>query len=180
MNTPPPIPPVISPAPTITYELTRWDLFANSMTIVLRNRLLQVLILATFLVNGCLILLPKLRTDSISSIVLSAVLLAISLAACIFLFQTVMSLAIAFVLKQKGVVGQHTLAVTEQGLVERTEFNETLHKWPSVCRILSLFGYWYIYVGDSNAHQVPKRCFPPQQIDSFIADLRGHAKHLGN
>jgi len=73
------------------------------------------------------------------------------------------------------VVGRHVLEITEEGLIERTDYNETLHRWPSIGRILSLCGYLYIYVSDTNAHQVPKGCFSPQEIETFEADLRTRA-----
>jgi hypothetical protein len=88
----------------------------------------------------------------------------------------VFGLATAFLFKQRGVVGKHVLQITEQGLVESTDFNESLHKWPSVCRILSLWGYLYIYVSDMNTHQVPKRYFSPQEIADFEGELRARAK----
>ena len=42
------VPPRIVQHPTITYRITRWDLFANHMTIWMRNRILQVIIVLFF------------------------------------------------------------------------------------------------------------------------------------
>lgn len=179
MNAPPPIPRATPASRTITYELTRWDVFANSMTVVLRNRLLQWIIPLALLLNGAIILLPKLGKATLLQLAFDAVGLVIGFGVFLLFCQTLMALLIAFLLKQRGLVGQHTLMITEEGLIERTDFNETLHKWASVCRVMSLFGYVYIYVGDLNSHPVPKRCFNPQEIDSFVADVRNRATHLG-
>jgi hypothetical protein len=178
MNTPPDIPPVIGIQKAIVYELTRWDVFANWMTVILRNRILQVFVLATLLFNGWLILAPRFGTHSIAHFSFDTLVYLTGFLGCILFFQAVLGLANAFIPKHRGVVGQHVLEITEQGLVERTDCNETLHRWPSICRILSLWGYVYIYVSDSNSHQVPKRCFPRSEINRFVADLRQRAKQM--
>ena len=141
MNTPPELPPVISPRRVITYEITRWDLFTNFLTIFLRNRVIQVLLLAALIFNGWLTLGPSLTTRPFSSTVFEAAAFILVFVGVLVSFQTIIGLATAFLLKQRGVVGQHTLEIAEHGLIERTEFNETLHKWPSIGRIISVCGY---------------------------------------
>jgi hypothetical protein len=175
MDTPPEIPPIIGNK-AITYELTRWDVFANWMTVILRNRILQVFVLATLFLNGWLLLGPRFGTYSLAHLVFDSLVYLVVFFGFIAFFQVVLGLANAFIPKHRGVVGRHVLEITEQGLVERTDCNETLHRWPSICRILSLWGYVYIYVGDSNSHQVPKRCFSPSEIDGFVADVRQRAE----
>ena len=172
MSAPPEIPPVIRPHKAITYELTRWDVFANWMTVIFRNRILQVFVLVTLLFNGWIILAPKFSTHSFSRLLFDTLVYLMEFLGCIAFFQVALGLANAFIPKHRGVLGQHVLEITEQGLVERTDCNETLHRWPSICRILSLWGYLYVYVSDTNSHQIPKRCFSPQEMDSFEADLR--------
>jgi hypothetical protein len=176
MNGPPPIPPIISPHRVICYELTRWDLFANWMTVIIRNRILQIFVLVALILNGLLILGPGLATRPFFRTVFDGAVYLVGFLGFLAAVQCILALANAFLLKQRGVVGRHALEITEQGLIERTDCNETLHRWPSICRILSLGGYLYIYVSDNNSHQVPKRCFSPQEIDSLLVDLRQHAK----
>ncbi len=176
MNNPPELPPVIGPRVGITYELTRWDLFANSMTVILRNRILQVFVIVAFIFNGWVTLAPGLLTRPIFYTALAGIIFLIEFGGFLALCMCVFGLASSFLLRQRGLVGKHVLRITDQGLVESTDFNESLHKWPSVCRILSLWGYLYIYVSDMNTHQVPKRCFSPQEIADFEAALRAHAK----
>jgi hypothetical protein len=175
MNTPPAIPPVVHPRRAIRYQLTRWDIFANWMTVILRNRMLQAFVLVALIVNAWLVLSPGFGTRPFSGLVFEGVGYIIGFVAILALAQCVMGMATAFLLKQRGVVGEHILEITEQGLIERTDCNETLHKWSSVCRIQSLGPYLYIYVGDNNSHQVPKRCFSAEELSSFEAALRMHA-----
>lgn len=184
MNTPPiltaapPVLPVPSAESTITYELTRCDLFINSMTVALRSRLVQIILLLAFLINGALILIPQVGKASLLELVLTGAGLVIGIVLIVLFFQVIMAFAIAFLMKQNGVVGRHTLAVTEAGLIERTDFNETLHKWPSIIRVMSLLGSVYIYVGEQNSHQVPRRCFSPAELDGFMSKLRAHCPQL--
>ena len=180
MNMPPEVPPLIVPHRMITYQLTRWDLFANWFTIFLRSRILQVFLIAIMILNAGLILGPGLRTRPVSHTVFEGVIYLIGLVGVLIVFQGMLGFANAFLLKQRGLVGQHVLEITEQGLVERTEFNETLHKWSSICRILSIWGYLFIYVSDNNSHQVPKRGFSSQEISEFEKDLRAHAQRTGS
>ena len=175
MTTPPQIPPAISPHRTISYELTRWDVFVHWMTVILRNRILQVFVPAALIVDGWLVLAPNFGSQSGSAFLLDTLIYIISFLGSIVFIQVVLGLANAFMLKHRGVVGRHILEITEEGLVERTDCNEALHRWPSICRIVSLFGYLYIYVSDDNSHLVPKRRFPPQEIEGFETDLRNRA-----
>jgi hypothetical protein len=176
MNNPPEIPPVIGHRLEIAYELTRWDLFANYMTVIFRNRILQVFVIVALIFNGWVTLAPGLLTRPISYTVLAGIIFLIVFGGLLALCMGALGLATSFLLKQRGLVGKHVLRISDQGLVESTEFNESLHKWPSVCRILSLWGYLYIYVSDMNTHQVPKRCFSPKEIADFEAALRAYAK----
>ena len=83
--------------------------------------------------------------------------------------------AMAFLLPQRGIICEHTLEITDEGLVETTEMNRTMHKWSSVLRIMNIFGYLFVYVGDQNAHQVPRRCIPLDQMTNFERELRARA-----
>lgn len=181
MNPPPVIasvPPVLAAGESLTYELTRGDLFVNSMTVALRNRMLQIIIGLAFVINAALILGPQIGKSPLWQLALTAVGLVIGISVTVLFFQGIMAVAIAFVMKQHGVVGQHTLTITPEGLRETTEFNDTVHKWPLIQRVMPLFGSVYIYVGDQNSHQVPRRNVPPGQLERFLAALRAHCPQL--
>lgn len=172
------VPPVISPRNAITYTLTRWDLVANWMLILFRNRILQVFVLLAWAFNGWLQLADGGMSRSLGMTVFYGLLYSVSFFGFCALVQALLGLAHAFLVNQHGIVGQHTLEITAQGLIERTEFNETLHRWSSICRLVSVGGYLFIYVGGTNSHQVPTRYFSSEDIDRFKADLRRHAEKL--
>lgn len=180
MSAPTDVPPAMGVQKTISYELTRWDLLVNWMTVLFRNRILQVFVLLGLLFNIGLALVPKLGTYSIVSLIFLIVVYFVGFFGFLIFFLTILGLANAFLPKHRGVLGRHVLESKEEGLVERTDYNETLHRWPSIVRVLSLWGYVYIYVTDSNAHVVPRRCFPPAEIDSFVADVRRRAKQASS
>ena len=157
--------------PSITYNLTRGDLFCGLMTIVFRNRMLQVMIVSLIVFSEVLVVFG-LGARLFSSTIVLMVVLAFALCLGIFISQALLALAMAYLPKERGVVGEHTLEITEQGLIERTEFNESLHMWPAMYRIVSQLGYLYIYVSYSVYHQVPKRRVDAQQMAAFENELR--------
>jgi len=175
MNSESGVPPVLGRHPTITYELTRWDVFVQFSTLVLRNRLLQVFVVGALMVEGWLILGPMVGKHSLAQLIVSG--MAGLLPFFVFLAITLFGVASlnAFIPKHRGVLGSHTMEITEEGLVERTAYNASLHRWDSVCRICHLFGYAYIYVGSDNIYLVPKRSLPPSEIDGFIAEVSRRA-----
>ena len=94
------------------------------------------------------------------------------------LFITTALLTTLFVLcrTHRGVLGEHTLTVTEEGLVETTEHNESLHRWSAYHRTQRSGAYLFLYVNDTMAHVVPLRR-PPLEGDaaSFEASVRARA-----
>jgi len=164
------------PNRSLTYELTRSDVFVHWMTVILRNRILQVFLVVALIFNAWIILAHGLTTRPLSRTIFDALVYVAGFLGFLLAVQGVLGLANAFLLKQRGVVGRQTLEISDQGLIERTDCNETLHRWHSVCRIVSLGPYLYIYVGDNNSHPVPKRYFSLQEIDSFLGDLRRHSE----
>lgn len=175
MEKPPDVPPLLTPQRVITYNLTRWDLVVNSVTLLLRNRVIQVMVPVFLILNGALIVGPGAADRPLSHTVISAVVFAVAFIGLILLVLLLLGLATAFLFKQRGVVGRHVLEITDRGLIERTDYNETVHRWDSVCRIMNSCGYLFIYVSDMNSHQVPKCCFSPSEIAAFETDLRAHA-----
>jgi len=117
-----------------------------------------------------------LRADAIPYLIFFTSVIFLGFLGILTTFPLALGLANSSIPKYRGLIGRHHLEITEQGLVERTDYNETLHRWPSIGRIVTLWGYVYIYVSDSNLHQVPRRYFQPSEIDSFVAELRRRAE----
>jgi len=162
---------------SIIYELTRGDLFIGFMTIILRNRMLQVMVLSFLVISEITIVVFGIGSSLFPSTTPRCIFYAILFSVLMLLSQAALALAMAYLPKERGVVGQHTLEITEQGLVERTKFNESLHKWPGIYRIVSQFGYLYIYVSYGVYHQVPKRRVLTQEMHGFETQLRARVSN---
>jgi len=168
-------PPVINRPRAITYEVSRLDLFTNYLTIFARNWIVQIAILIFLVLKGSQIFMSGI---SESPLILAAAITLLELAGylvVLIVLQVIFGLATAYLMSHRGVLGKHTLEITDAGLIERTEFNEALNKWNSIGRVVSMFGYLYIYVSDFNFHQVPKRGLNAQEAADFEAELRARS-----
>lgn len=99
-----------------------------------------------------------------------------------FLETRLMRRAILKLLKEekpgKGLLGKHTMIVSEEGLVERTAVGESRTSWAGVDRIEQNAEYIFIYTSAAAAHVVPKRAFGDgQAAEDFYRRVRtGTAK----
>jgi len=163
---------------TITFSLTRWDLFAAQGSTCLHNRVIQVVLLLGLIIVEWVVL-DSARPDSPGLLLFTGLGVVIAFLCLVAVPLGLALFALAFLFKHRGVLGEHVLEITERGLVERTEFNEALAKWPAIRRIRTTRRYLYVYVSDFNFHAVPKRRFSKQQMAAFEADLRAHAVKIG-
>lgn len=92
---------------------------------------------------------------------------------------TLMIAAQSILRRDKGVIGEHTLEITDEGLVESTEVNRSLSNWRTPFRIRETRRYVYIYISCGSAHVVPK-AKPPLEgsVTEFIAELRSRIENF--
>ena len=70
--------------------------------------------------------------------------------------------------KKSGVLGVHHYSLSEQGLEERTDANETLQKWVGIQSITKLPNYILFRINDYLFHIVPRRAFAAnEEFNSF-------------
>jgi hypothetical protein len=83
----------------------------------------------------------------------------------------------SFFRRDQGVLGEHTLEITDEGLIESTAVNRSVFHWTTSFRIRETKRYARIYVSDSNYHLVPK-FRPPSEgsADGFLHALRAKIK----
>jgi hypothetical protein len=92
-------------------------------------------------------------------------------------FNVLIHLAWVFVNKNRGVTGMHEYEIQEHGLLERTEFNQSLYSWAGFHKIFSTRGFFFVYVTDNNVHYFPWSAFPSvQQAQQFLAEIRSRSK----
>jgi hypothetical protein len=157
----------------VHYRLGRWDMFGCSVNFCLHNRLVQaVFLLGLLFIEWIVISDAYSESESIWPVVMAAVMAPIIVLCVVGLLGSLVLVLISFLFSHKGILGEHTLEITDRGLLERTEFNETLVKWRGIGRVHSSARYVYIYVSDFNYYAVPKRQFTVEYINAFEATLR--------
>jgi len=158
---------------TIEYEIRKIDLFAAHISAVIRSRLLMLFIgILPIPMIWSTLTSPEVKGQSIAVKVLTAIVIYLAFLALFFFWQTLWALGSILFRKYRGVLGRHTLQITDEGLIERTDVNEAIHKWAGVHKIVSGPKYLYIYVTELNAHMVPKRYFTSHGIEGFEGELR--------
>jgi hypothetical protein len=81
--------------------------------------------------------------------------------------------------KAKGVIGEHTLEVTNEGLLQTTDYHTLLHRWSECHRIKQSLGFLWIYVSDSGAHVVPlSRPLTEGDLALFVEHVRSKVKNV--
>ena len=71
----------------------------------------------------------------------------------------------------KGMLGEHELEITEDGIIERSPYNETRTAWGAVERIESTPDHTFIYAGSMMAHVIPHSRINEGDYKAFLAQL---------
>lgn len=87
--------------------------------------------------------------------VIATVVMVCFMAVAQFAFQTLW----VFISNNRGVLGEHELEIRDEGLVERTAYNESLHRWTGFQKIGMSRKYLFVFVTDNNVEYVPLRIF---------------------
>lgn len=72
----------------------------------------------------------------------------------------------------KGMLGPHELEIDPQGIIERTDMNESRTAWRGVDRIVETEDYAFIYISAIMAHVIPKHATTTDDPTAFIARAR--------
>jgi hypothetical protein len=76
---------------------------------------------------------------------------------------------------QRGVLGEHHLELSPEGVRERTAFNDSLTSWAAIHEVERTEHAVHLTLGPASAHILPVRCFvSPQEADAFAAEARRH------
>jgi hypothetical protein len=75
--------------------------------------------------------------------------------------------------KNKGLIGDHAITITEEGLRETTQVSESRSTWTGIERIVENEEYVFIYISAYQAHVIPKRAFASEKDSKkFIEQAR--------
>lgn len=162
----PPTPPAIeaSQPQSVRYSLTRGDILRWQFYLLIRNRVLICfgLIVSLFLVWNDL-RTPALATQSTGFKIFYALVFPVLMFCGVGLATMILMACMVLFKKYRGLLGDHELEIRKDGLVERTEVNESLHRWEGFHKVICTRRYLYIYVTDNNVHIVPRRYLTSEQ-----------------
>jgi YcxB-like protein len=170
--TPPPIPPVIdAPRRTVRYSITRWDILRWQFYLLIRNRVLIVFgLIASLALVWNDLRTPEMSTRPVGFKVFYAGFFTGAMF-CVVGFGTMAITSCMIMFKKyRGFLGDHELEIREDGLVERTDVNESVHRWAGFHKLVATGRYLYIYVTDNNVHIVPRRYFASEQEQRAFQD----------
>ena len=168
-------PPVI--AHSIRFTLNRWDVLRCRLWVVAHNyKLMSFIVLMSLAIPALTYSKPEgIRYPLVYCVVYFVILAALMLVLNV-VFQIVFQVFWLFANKNRGVVGEHELVILEAGLMEKTPFNESLHRWAGFHKIAVSRNYLFVFVTDNNVHYIPHSAFASKEdADSFRAELQRRA-----
>ena len=163
----------------IRFNLTRFDLFKARTATLIANRPVQIILMliAVFCsVSG--FTAEAVAGKSVGYRVLYAGIETLFVIGFGFFCATLLILLQCFTGKGKGVVGEHTLEATDEGLLETTAYHTLLHRWSGCHKMKQSIGFLWIYVADAGAHIVPlKRPLKEGDLSLFVDQVRSKVKN---
>jgi hypothetical protein len=171
--TPPSVPPVIDTVrrTTVRYSITRWDILRWQFYLLIRNRVLIVFLLIVSL--GLVwndLRTPEMSARPVGFKILYAVFFTAAMFCSVGFVTTALTACMVMFKKHRGFLGDHELEIRDDGLIERTDINESVHRWAGFHKIVTTGRYLYIYVTDNNVHIVPRRYFASEQEQRTFQD----------
>jgi hypothetical protein len=158
----------------IRFSLTRFDLFKARTAALMSSRPLQVLLLLIAAFSG----FSGFTAESAASKTVGYRIFSASLQIFIvlgfgFCCATLLNAWLSFTAKAKGVIGEHTIEVTDEGLLETTDYNTSLHRWSGFHKMKQSSGFLWIYVTETMAHIVPlERPLLEGDLSLFVDQVR--------
>jgi hypothetical protein len=154
---------------TIRYSLGRTDLWRLQMYGLSRHRVVLGFLLVAGTLAACfLVREPDIAPRSLAFKIAFTVLFDVLFLCCVFVMQAVLSALTILLGKHRGLLGEHFLEVRDDGLLERTDFNESLHRWAGFHKVRATRSSLYLYVTETLVHMVPLRYFAsPADAEAF-------------
>lgn len=147
------------------------DLFRARVRSLFQNRFIQLFYCGL----GLLVFWSGTRGEAANAPILVRIFggILVAIMFVIIGFAITIPLLLAGTFKRNtGILCDHEIELKEEGLVERTEANETLHRWAAFHKVSLTRGGLYIYVTDTQIHIIPRRFFAnAQQMREFQLDI---------
>jgi hypothetical protein len=168
------IPPVIGTS--VKFSLSRREILFCRLWVITHNKILMG-IMAVCCVVAPFYCLPDTSAFSPTKKAFFFVFFIVTMFCIMAVFQIVFQAVWLLLNKNRGVVGEHELEIRDDGLLEKSPVNESLHRWAGFHKIGASRNYFFIFVTDNNVQYVPLRCFPSrEEARRFIEDVRRRVK----
>lgn len=163
-----------TPPMRLRYTLNRWDLFRAGLRAMLRQRVLLFFAIPLLVFVGWSTYTYDENRELPPPVRIAVATLTAATCAGVGILAGVSIIAAQSILRRDtGVLGEHTLEITDEGLLESTEVNRSLANWRTSFRIHETSRYAYIYISVGNAHVVPKGKPPLEgSVPDFLRELR--------
>ena len=144
----------------ITVNIKKMDFIGLNLSVMLAPKAIA----KTILLIGCMVLIfALLEQGSPDNAKNWLVMLSVSFGAAIAGFIALVAFRIIMIMliseKKSGVFCEHTYELTERGLSEHTDVNESLLLWHGIKDVKVDKSFIYINIGGYQYHLIPKRCF---------------------
>lgn len=163
---------------SVRYSASRWDVLRCRLWVTAHHKKLVALTLIMSLPVPFFVCSDWAPGVPRTTGVVIFTFLFVLLAALSFLviFQILFQAFWVLINKNRGVVGEHIFEIRDDGLVERTAFNESLHRWAGFYRIAATRSCLFVFVTENQVHYIPFRAFPTkEEAQRFEAELRKRA-----
>jgi hypothetical protein len=72
-----------------------------------------------------------------------------------------------------GLLGEHTIKLSDEGITESTSVNEGIYNWDGIRSIEQNERYIFIFLNQTMAHIIPKRAFvDPESASLFLQEVQ--------
>ena len=160
----------------IRYVLTRTDYIRGTLRAAVFNKPVMIYlgVFSTVMV-GLSLRTEYHRGASVSYLVFAGLFQMDAIALLMAFGMVVIGCLTLCLGKGTGVVCEHEMEAVDAGLVERTEFNETCHRWKGVTRVRTTPGYYFVRVNETGGsyHVIPRLRRPLEgDVEAFVAEIR--------
>jgi hypothetical protein len=162
----------------IRYTLSRRDLLRANLQIQTRSRFLWFAWAAlTLFVSHSWLTDGKYDNRTLGYKITMVVILAIMYLITLFGLTTIVTSIAIILRKHLGVIGEHSLAIEEDGLSEVTDHNVSRSKWSSYHKTRVSGSFAFLYISESHFHLIPL-CRPLAEGNAreFLKELKEKTK----
>jgi hypothetical protein len=159
---------------TIRFTNTRRDLIAAQWHLFRRNRALRIFLLpvAAFILYSSFTYSGVQDKTTGYKITYALLYLVFTLGIAAVGGMTVAALNV-LLFKGKGILGEHVLTISDEGLEESTAYNRSVNRWSAMPPVWATSGYYFIFITENMAHVVPrKRPLVEGDLEPFVAAVR--------